>query len=397
MHLRIYCLLFIFTLFLPMLQHTFSIPPSTPLMGKEEVPPEVKWSLAGWLNGSCQEQYGKRRASRLGLRGHLVKTHNQLHYSLFHRVVSTTSTNVIIGKDNWLYEKGYVDKLNTASKDDGAFIEGRVQQLRILQDKLKDLGIAFVFVIAPSKAELYPEFIPANLLKKPLPEGTTSDYQQARVALERQGINYVDTHTIFAREKQEKEYQLFGPSGVHWNKYGAYLAWANLAPLVNDHIRVPLQIPALKRVESRTSELIEADLASLLNFWETALTSPLTDYPVFVDTPIAKTDKPSVLIVGDSFMFTLVDTVAKARLTTDLDVWYYFKRHFKYPAQGDHINLDAPIETSLTKGPIDWQNQLFKKDLVILVATEIWLPELGFGFIEEALAAIERTSDRQTP
>ena len=169
MLLRVYCLLFVLVLFLPTLQHSFNILPNTTLIGKEEPPPKAQWSATGWLDGSFQEQYSKRRDSRLGLRDYLVKTYNQLHYSIFHRVVSTVSTSVIIGKENWLYEEVYVKKLNTASKDDGSLITKRVQRLRILQDQLEKLGIAFVFVIAPSKAEVYPEYIPENLLNKPLP------------------------------------------------------------------------------------------------------------------------------------------------------------------------------------------------------------------------------------
>ena len=77
-------------------------------------------------------------------------------------------------------------------------------------------------------------------------------------------------------------------------------------------------------------------------------------------------------------------------MSTEVDAWYYFKRHFHYPSSGEHIDVNAAIDTPMNTKTIDWENQLLKKDLVILVATEYWLPELGFGFIEEASAAIER-------
>ncbi len=396
MLLRVYCLLFVLILFLPTLQHSLNILPSTTLVGKETDPPRAHWSSTGWLDGSFQEQYSKRRDSRLGLRDYLVKTNNQLHYSLFHRITSTEGTDVVIGKDNWLYEMVYIAKLDTASKDDGSLIDARILGLRKLQDQLEDLGIAFVYVIAASKAELYPEYIPDDLRKESLEPGITTDYQQARASLEKHGVYFVDSHTLFLNEKQEKGYQLFGPSGVHWNKYGAYLAWKNLAPLVNHQLRVPLQIPPLDHIESRPSEPVEADLGGVLNLWDNALTSPVTDYPVFAIDPTANSEKPSILIVGDSFLFTLVDIIKRTDLATDVDAWYYFKRHFKYRLKEGHI-MDRPaaIDTPMDKRTIDWQNQLFGKDLVILVAAESGLPALGFGFIEEASATIEKFANAQ--
>ena len=390
MLLRLYCLLFLVTLFLPTLQHSLNIVPSTILSGEEEAPTRNKWSVTGWLDGSFQEQYGKRRDARLGLRSHMVKTYNQLHYSLFHRVVSTKGTNVVIGKENWLYEKVYIDKLHRPARDDGTLIDSRVRGLRTLQDQLEERGISFVYIIAPSKAEVYPEYIPDKLLKKPLPLDTATDYRQARAALEKHGVNFVDSHTLFLQEKQEKRYQLFGPSGVHWNKYGAYLAWKNLEQLLKEQLKVPLQIPPLEQVVSRPSDYIEADLGGLLNLWDPALTSPVTDYPVFTDLKTENRKKPTLLIVGDSFMFTLLDIIAKAGFITDTDAWFYYKRHFHYPVLDGRINISALTDTPLDKNNMDWQNQLLNKDLVILMSTEYWLPNMGWGFIEEASAALEK-------
>jgi hypothetical protein len=389
-------MLFVLILFLPALQQNLGILPETLLMGKEESAARPHLSMASWLDGSFQEQYGKRRDGRLGLRDYLVKTNNQIHYSLFRRVVSTTGTDVVIGKNNWLYEMNYIDKLNTATTRDGSLIETKVRSLRRLQDKLEKLGIAFVFVIAPSKAEVYPEYIPDSLRKEPLPADAATDYRQATASLEKHGVRYLDGHALFLNEKQEGGRHLFGPSGTHWNKYGAYLVWKNLVPLVEDRLRVPLRIPPLEKIELRPSEPGEADLGRVLNLWDNSFASPPTDYPVFASPPTSEKKKPSILIIGDSFLFTLVDIVERANLSTDVDAWYYFKRHFKYRVKDGRITGQSEaIETPVSKETIDWRKQLLEKDLVILVATEYWLPELGFGFIKPASGAIKRFAKGQ--
>ena len=323
------------------------------------------------------------------MRGYLVKTYNQLHYTFFKRVVSTSGTQVIIGKDNWLFEKAYLDKLNTPAKDDGSRINEQAKWLRILQDRLAEEGIAFVFVIAPSKAEVYPEYIPDEHRNPPLPQDIETDYQQALEVLLKHGVNFVDSHSMFMQEK-DTGYELFGPSGTHWNKYGAYLVWKEIAKTVEGQVRPPLQIPFLAGVEKHPSDEIDADLGTLLNLWDTSLSSPKTCYPVFEFERDLQNQTPAILIIGDSFLFTLVDIVKRANLSTDVDAWYYFKRHFHYPSkEGKLMDLTDATETPMERNSIDGQNQFFGKDLIVLVETQQWLPNVGFGFVEAALQAIE--------
>lgn len=327
------------------------------------------------------------------MRGYLVKTYNQLHYSLFNRVVSTSGTQIVIGKGNWLYEKPYLEKLNMPAKDDGRRINKQAKGLRVLQDRLADIGIGFIFVIAPSKAAVYPEHIPDEHLNPSLSKDAETDYDQAIKALQQNGVNFVDSHTLFIKEKNQKEYQLFGPSGTHWNKYGAYLVWKKIAETIQEQVSPTLQIPSLAGIEKRSSDAIDADLGGLLNLWDTTFTSPVTYYPVFKQQQERK-EKPAILLVGDSFLFTLVDIIKRANLSDDVDAWYYFKRHFHYPAQdGQLLDLTAAIETPMKKNAIDWQRQFFDKDLIVLVETQQWLPNVGFGFVRRALEAIKQQAD----
>lgn len=396
MVLRIYCMIFVLVLFLPFLQHNYDIFPTVALGGVEEGPPEISWSVKGWLDGSFQKAFSKRRESRLGLRSYLVKTFNQIHYSFFKRVVSSSGTRVVIGKENWLFEKQYIEKINTPSWDQGYWMEVQANSLRILQETLAESGTAFVFVLAPSKADVYREYVPEKLINDPLPDGQKTDYQYLQAALKKYSVNFVDCHTLFMEEKQKKEYQLYPPSGTHWNKYGAYLVWKNIQQLVGNQLRVPLRGLDIDRVETRPSEPEEADLAVLLNLWRSSLTDPVTDYPVFEKQQQTKHEKPSVLAVGDSYLFTLLDIARQANLATEVDAWYYFNTHFKYSVKGGHLqHLSAATSSPLDINNIDWQKEMFDKDLVILIETQQWLPDIGFGFLPGALEAIKLRATSQ--
>jgi hypothetical protein len=380
-------------LFLPTVQHSLNILPEPALHGSEPAPPVARWTVESWLNGSFQQKYGKRREIRFGLRSFLVRTYNQLHYTLFHRVVSGSGTNVVIGKKNWLYEAPYIDKKDIPSNDAGAAITYRVNQLRKLQTQLDRIGVTLVFVLAPSKAEIYPEYIPDKLVKPPLPDDQYTEYQYAVAALKKNHVRFVDAHALFLEKRKNTPYQLFGPSGVHWNKYGAYLAWKEIAETANKQLSVPLRLPELKEVVRQPSDGVDADLGGLLNIWDRSLSRPKTDYPVFSGREHFS-PKPSILVVGDSFMFTLIDVIGRAGLSTDVDAWYYFKRHFHYPVKDGRLVLYAPTEKPIDPAAINWRKDLLNRDLVLLVQTEYWLPELGFGFVETASEAIDRLQPR---
>jgi hypothetical protein len=203
-------------------------------------------------------------------------------------------------------------------------------------------------------------------------------------------VNVVDSHTLFMQEK-DRGYELFGSSGTHWNKYGAYLVWKEIVKSVEGRFQPPLQLPYLSDIVRRPSDEIDADLGALLNLWDSSLSSPMTYYPVFnLQEGKQQAKKPSVLLVGDSFLFTLVDIIKRANLSADVDAWYYFKRHFHYPVyDGKLKELTSAVETQMRKDSVEWQDQFFNKDLVILVQTQHWLPDVGFGFVTGALKAIE--------
>ncbi|PIE55877.1 MAG: hypothetical protein CSA34_06955 [Desulfobulbus propionicus] len=393
----VYCAVFIGLLWIPTLQHSLGVLPQVELIGAEPPVPQAELTATAWFTGAFQRQYEQRRNIRFGLRPHLVKSYNQLQYSLFGRVTSGTGTSVIIGDDRWLYERTYVAKLNKPSADDGTLISTRVRQLRRLQDQLKARKKAFAYIIAPSKAEVYPEFIPSlDWLRPPLQENQETDYQQAVKALQQHGVHFVDCHALFARQKKENPaLHLFGPGGIHWNKYGVYLAWQELAALLNTQMSQPVRLPPLKAVERRRAEPVEADLGRLLNLWDPVFISRATDYPVF--HPQKSQDhreKPSFLIIGDSFLFTLVAVMAEARLSEEVDALYYFKRSFHYPADNGTIDPVQVESHSIQGEPLDWDRLLLHKDAVILLSTEYWLPELGWGFVEAASGALEERRDQ---
>jgi hypothetical protein len=72
-------------------------------------------------------------------------------------------SNIVVGKKGRIYEYGYIMGYN-ANRDAGLFrmedIERSVRKIKELRDFFRARGQFFFYLITPSKAECYPEFIP---------------------------------------------------------------------------------------------------------------------------------------------------------------------------------------------------------------------------------------------
>lgn len=386
---RILGVSFVLILFLPILEGKYDLFPVVQLAGAEKRVTKPAFTSESWFDGSYQKRLNEYREKRLGLRSYFVKTFNQIHYTLFYQVTGASGgkTDIVIGKDGWLYEKGYINKLNAPSRDDGYCISVRARQLQALQRFFISKGIPFVFVLAPSKPEIYPEQLPKNVSLRPLPSGKVTDYSCLTQELDSLDVDYVDCTRLFLKEKKESGYDLFSPGGVHWNKYGAALAWQNVSAIARAQQDISLPPFRISGVERKPSEPVEADLAFLLNIWYSTIIKRPTDYPIF---NIATTGqkKPSILLVGDSFLFTIADILIRAEQSLDVDAWYYFNTEYHYTVQDGRL-MELPLATSsrIDRREIDWQKVLSDKDLVVLVQTKKSLPDVGFGFLRAATTA----------
>ena len=131
---------------------------------------------------------------------------------------------VVIGKDGYLYENGYINEyLGTAPKyvnvTDDELIS-RAETLKYIQDALAQKGIAFCVAISPSKAGNLPQFIPDFYKTDHItPEGYIRPYIRFKKFLEDKGVYFVDSETVY---KSVGLTNTFPKTGIHWNKLASY-------------------------------------------------------------------------------------------------------------------------------------------------------------------------------
>jgi hypothetical protein len=167
--------------------------------------------------------------------------------------------SVLVGRRGWLYftqESALDDYLNAIPLTDEAIdIMVRVQVER--RDWLAARGTAFLVVLAPNKASVYPEHMPKGLH----PLGTVSRVDQLVGPLRRAGVAVLDLREPLRRAKAA--HRAYLKTDTHWNKWGAFQGSAAIVDALGR--RFPA-LPAL-RVADYAVEAVRqpgGDLAEML-------------------------------------------------------------------------------------------------------------------------------------
>lgn len=119
----------------------------------------------------------------------------------------------IVGKDDWLYLKVSLEDYQGTNIVSNRCLNNMTRSVFLMQEYVESMGGSFVFVCAPNKNSLYPEYMPYYY--KVVNEDNNLDLLTPK--LYDAGINYVDAKAIF----KAKEEILYHKGDSHWNNKGA--------------------------------------------------------------------------------------------------------------------------------------------------------------------------------
>ncbi|MDA0990768.1 MAG: hypothetical protein O3A51_08460, partial [Verrucomicrobia bacterium] len=304
------------------------------------------------------------------------------------QVPQSLGTPITRGKDLWLYETEYVKfyrkPRGIRERDRQKF----VTDLKALQDELDARGIVFALVISPSKPEIIPDYLPENIIAERAASQRRSAYDELVPELEAFGVRFFDGRAFFLQLKRDNISPLFARGGTHWTYYAAFLFCQHILQEIQPTLPDNLIVPELGELDWQLPQGSDKDLAAMLNL---ITFNPLTDelpYPTAIISPLPITERPDVLMVGDSFSYTLLDALNTSRSVGKLDLLYYFKRYFDYP----EADLDGPVMphvdfqgAKIDRSDIDWDHLLLSRQIVLLEINEILLKSRSWGFVQGAL------------
>jgi len=157
------------------------------------------------------------------LRSRLVRLHSSIKLLGFH---AQPATRIAPGREGWLFLAGskFVDYYRNSRPFTHEELDTWAAVLQDRVDFCQERGIEYLFVIAPNKATIYPEFLPERF--QPIAPRSRLDQLIEHLGAS-STLEILDLRPALAAAKEEGEL-LYYPHGSHWNGRGALVAYREI-------------------------------------------------------------------------------------------------------------------------------------------------------------------------
>ena len=360
------CLLVMLMIFIfPYIQYKLDLLKSKPLKGAIVPLSMPGFNFPEWFNGSFQENTEKYLNENFGGRNSFVRLNNQILFSLFNKA---KAKGVIVGKDEYLYESGYIDAYYGNDYAGDAHIDKKINKMIFLRDTFAKMNKSIVFVFSPSKARYFPQYIPDRYQKT----NTTSNYTEYTRKLKLKNVDFIDINAYFGHIRDTSKFLLFPKLGIHWSLYGAVLAQDSILKYMEAITSKDLPDMHWKVEGPYRATEADYDLADGMNLMY-RVRGPSMGYPtVRFDENTPKSDL-RLLSVSDSFYWFFLGFHMADQFKAN-HYWYYNNEVFP---------SSEPNKSTYVKD-LDLKSEIEKHDIFLIMSSEQALSKYGFGFIDEA-------------
>jgi hypothetical protein len=348
-------------------------------------PEKVQLNWKTYSEGKYQDYLSDYAKQKGGFREPCIRAYNQCLYSLFKK---TTNDNIVFGENGELYLEMYLHEVTGKTLKDcyGSedYFKSRarkdIEKTLVLIDSLRRHNTAFLFVEAPSKTWVYPEYMPQPYRDSIMPFCVQDYYTQL---FEENGIPHIDFLSYFKSLKGKTEYPLYSPYGTHWAE--------STIPFVADSIlrkiesligqEMPHIVCLDENLQTRYSKQ-DGELEDLMNLMF-PLRKPALPQPIMAlsDTTLRK---PNLLVIADSYFIQLQES-AFADCFNRCDYWKY---------NDEVITKDIEFKGKVSEY-LEAYKTIDEADLIMVINTAPYAYNYMFGFCETAnLAFLDHDHQR---
>ncbi len=362
------------------IQQYFPIIKAEPLRGSFVIPQKPTITLDNWLSGNYQDSLMKYFEYDLSFHVPYVRLRNQIGYSLFDEV---RGNGVEEGDHHHLYSTGYINSyLGKDFVGDNKVIDN-VAKLAYVQDELKKLNVDLIFMIAPGKPSIIPEYIPK---KYDLSTKTKSNYDAYVEQFDKQKINYIDFKKYFLKLKPTSKHPLFSKLGVHWSGYGATIAADTLIKYMQQERNINMiNHFQLSGTTTRIPRDTDHDMGGLMNLiYE--IPSDSLYYPNLVFVKDKTKTKPNVLIIGDSFVYSWIGFYPYFQNIFDSNSSYWYYNH-----DLGYTNGKCPQNTSVSS--FNLKEETLHRDFILLLFNESNLLNFDSDFTAQMYDLLQKENN----
>jgi hypothetical protein len=352
-------------LWLPIFQSATKFIQVPELKGAIVTRPDTVFTIRNWIAGNWQTKMEEHLNDSFPLRPYFIRLHNQVAYALFNKA---KANGVIIGKENYLFEKNYISAANGEDYIGDSATIVRMQQLDFIQDTLSKLGKHLMLIICPNKATYFKEFVPVDLIKS----RAKTNYYELLNHVRKSNIKYIDFEALFLSQKHKLWPPLYPKYGIHWSEFSMLNATDSIIKYLENNLS--LDLPNIK-IEKPTLTVSSGEFDRDILLGMNLLFCPPFDtlqHANYSWPSGAKSLIQGAIVIADSYFWGLYNYKIETAFKK-LEFWYYNSEAYSSTFPEGKL----PIPIGLKKTFID-------NDLFIIMGTPATMKNFGWGFIEKA-------------
>ena len=330
------------------------------------VPPSEtpSWRWSEWLNGDLQRQLRDKFADQLAGRPLTIRAVNQVYYDVFARS-HAYDNNILVGKNDVLYEVGYVRAFCQAKRADSlAKVEKLAEALSSINQALQARRDDLLVVITPSKASTQPEDIDVTICRHD--PAITQLHSRFVAMLNAAQVSLVDGPTLVLQAALQDPLPPFPRGGTHWSKLiidrAAQNALAGLSEAAEENLGT-YEIGAVDW--SSEPEGSDNDLARLLNLSESPFDYATARAAIRCQTSAAG-KRHHLLMIGTSFSGQIAGALSRCDFFADVTLLRRYKQFQETYDKGTRQVIADPFEPTASA----WASFLAPPTLVVIEVHE---------------------------
>ena len=355
-----------------------------PLAGYVPDEQPVKLSFKTYYDGTFQNYLTDHAKRNSGFREVCIRSYNQSLFSLFGK---STNNTLVPGLNKEMYLQIYLNEIKGKTLKDcygseeyfKTKAQKNIEKTLVLIDSLKHHNTAFLFVEAPSKTWVYPEYMPQEYQDSIMPFSVQDYYTKL---FKENNIPHIDFLSYFKSLKGQTKYPLYTRYGTHWAE--------STIPFVADSVLSKIgsligqEMPHIVCVDENPSTHYskqDGEIENLMNLL-LPIRKPALPQPIMAlsDTTLRK---PNILVIADSYFIQLHESCF-ADAFDRCEYWKY----------NDEV-ITKKIEFL---GKVKYYPDVYKVidevDLVMIINTSVYAYDYMFGFCETAQQAfLERDAE----
>lgn len=337
-----------------------------PLQGVSMQAAKPAFSWHDFLKGDFQQNAVAFFNQHFALRSEYTKLTNQLYYTFFHMSYMYDG-NLIIGKENYIYEKLYLDDYTETQNMSDERLVTLADEIRDVQQLFEKHHKKFFLLITPSKAKTLPEFVPDAY--QPWMQNQQLPYDRWVGFLQKNQVTYIDGQEVFFQARKEHSPMLFTKGGTHWNEYGVSLMIKEMVSFMQQKDGYAISMPVYKDIRiDQNPQGTDRDLYDLLNLFEEPRYQ--AEHPVWKFAP-AYGQAYSVAFIGGSFCWGMVDFMQQMKVFDPIDVYYYYSLGHTNFSKGE--KTEQPLLSDLPAG--QWKQEILSHDVIFFEVNAAMTPK----------------------